>query len=396
MCEEGGHTMHSYYRPTWAEISLDALHYNLVRFQEVLPDEVAIMAVVKANAYGHGAVEVAKQAISSGAQYIAVAFLDEALELRNAGITAPILILGYIPPEAVEVAVQHDITLTVFQVETIDALCKIKRNHKPFKVHIKIDTGMGRLGMRYEDAIPFIEKVLQLDGIEIEGVYTHFACADEEDKTYTLDQYQHFKEIVDYFKQKNITFSKIHTGNSAIAIDLPKYTYNMVRLGISMYGLYPSPEINHYKIDLKPVMSLKTKVVYSKVLPPGSGISYGTKYFTQADEQIATLPIGYADGFSRMLGGTVDALIRGKRVPIVGTICMDQCMINVTGLDHVKSGEEVVLFGKQGNEQILVEELAEQLDTINYEIVCMISHRVPSVYVKNGRTVSVQNGLHLK
>ncbi|MFS1511346.1 alanine racemase [Chengkuizengella sp. SCS-71B] len=387
--------MDSYYRPTWAEISLDALHYNLTRFQEILPNHMEIMAVVKANAYGHGAVEVAKQAILSGAQYIAVAFLDEALELRNSGITAPILILGYIPPEAVELAIQHDITLTVFQDETIDALSKIKRDSKPYKVHIKIDTGMGRLGVRYENAIPFIEKVLQLDGVEVEGVYTHFANADEEDKTYTLKQYQHFKEIVDYFKQKNINFLKIHTGNSAIAIDLPEYSYNMVRLGISMYGLYPSTEINHHKIDLKPVMSLKTKIIYSKVLPPESGISYGTKYFTKEEEQIATLPIGYADGYSRMLSGKVDALIRGKRVPVVGTICMDQCMMNITGLDDVKSGEEVVLFGKQGDEQILVEELAEKLDTINYEIVCMISHRVPNVYVQNGRIVMVHNGLRL-
>ncbi|NDI34676.1 alanine racemase [Chengkuizengella sediminis] len=386
--------MDSYYRPTWAEISLDALHYNLTRFQEILPNHMGIMAVVKANAYGHGAVEVAKQAILSGAQYIAVAFLDEALELRNSGITAPILILGYIPPEAVELAIQHDITLTVFQDETVEALCKI-RNHEPIKVHIKIDTGMGRLGVRYENAIPFIEKVLQLDGVEIEGVYTHFANADEEDKTYTLEQYQLFKGIVDYFKQKNITFSIIHTGNSAIAIDLPEYSYNMVRLGISMYGLYPSTEINHHKVDLKPVMSLKTKIVHSKVLPSGSGISYGTRYFTKNDEQIATLPIGYADGYSRMLSGKVDALIRGRRVPVVGTICMDQCMINITGLDNVKLGEEVVLFGKQGNEQILVEELADQLDTINYEIVCMISHRVPNVYVQNGRTVMVHNGLRL-
>ncbi|MDP5276322.1 alanine racemase [Chengkuizengella axinellae] len=388
--------MDSYYRPTWAEISLDALHHNLIRFQEFLPHQMEIMAVIKANAYGHGAVEVAKQAISSGAGYLAVAFLDEALELRSAGITAPILVLGYIPSDAIHLAIEHNITLTVFQDEMIDALSKIKKD-KPVKVHIKIDTGMGRLGVRYEnDAIPFIKKVLKLDDvIEIEGIYTHFANADEEDKTYTLDQYKHFKSIVDYFEDKNIHFSKIHTGNSATAIDLPDCSYNMVRLGISMYGIYPSAEVDHQQIDLKPVMSLKTKVVMSKVLPPHSGISYGTKYFTKDDEQIATLPIGYADGYSRMLTGKADVLIRGRRVPVIGTICMDQCMINVTELEDVKSGEEVVLFGKQGNEQIPVEELAEQLDTINYEIVCMLSHRVPKVYVKHGEIVMVHNGLHL-
>ncbi|MFD0697783.1 alanine racemase [Paenibacillus sp. GCM10027628] len=383
--------MDAFYRPTWVEISLDALRSNIEGFQKVLPEGMKLMAVVKADAYGHGAVAVSKEAIAVGVDYLGVAFFDEALELRNAGITAPILVLGYTPPEGVEMAREQDITIAVYSREVLDALRKQAQEQKDpeqakkLKIHVKLDTGMGRLGLNTEkDAIPFIEQALALPNVVVEGLFTHYANADEIDKTYTIEQYRRFERIVDHFKKKEIEFPFIHAGNSAAAIDLPNLTYSMVRLGISMYGLYPSEEVNKQKIELKPVLSLKTGIVHLKTLPPNSGISYGTIYFTKSDEKIATLPIGYADGFSRMLSTKAEALIRGRRVPIVGRICMDQCMANVTEVPDVQAGDEVVLVGEQDGERITVEDVAGQLGTINYEFICMISHRVAKVYVRNG------------
>lgn len=253
---------------------------------------------------------------------------------------------------------------------------------------------MGRIGLHEEQtAIAFIEKALKLPGVIVEGLYTHYACADETDKSYTYEQHERFERIARHFRLKGLHFPYVHAGNSATAIDFPELSYNMVRLGISLYGLYPSVEVNRHKIDLQPVMSFKTGVVMAKMLPPNSGISYGTIYRTQGEEQIATLPVGYADGYTRMLTGRVKVLIRGRKVPVVGKICMDQCMINVTGLPDVKVGEEVVLFGQQGNERISADDLANSLGTINYEITCMVSNRVPRVYTRNGKKVKVINHL---
>ncbi|MBD0379713.1 alanine racemase [Paenibacillus sedimenti] len=383
--------MDAFYRPTWVEISLDALRSNIEGFQKVLPKGMKTMAVVKADAYGHGAVGVSKEAIAAGVDYLGVAFFDEALELRNAGITAPILVLGYTPPEGIEMARQKDVTIAVYSHEVLDALRKQVEEHKgreqekKLKIHVKLDTGMGRLGLHTEkDAIPFIEQALALPNVEVEGLFTHYANADEIDKTYTIEQFRRFERIVEYFKRKEIKFPYIHAGNSAAAIDLPNLTYSMVRLGISMYGLYPSEEVNKQKIELKPVLSLKTGIVHLKTLPPNSGVSYGTIYFTKSEEKIATLPIGYADGFSRMLSTKAEALIRGQRVPIVGRICMDQCMANVSEVPDVQAGDEVVLIGEQDGERITVEDVARLLGTINYEVTCMISHRVAKVYIRNG------------
>ncbi|NEW07102.1 alanine racemase [Paenibacillus sp. SYP-B3998] len=383
--------MDAFYRPTWVEISLDALRSNIESFQKVLPSGMRTMAVVKADAYGHGAVGVSKEAIAAGVDYLGVAFFDEALELRNAGIIAPILVLGYTPPEGLEKARQLDVTVTVYSHEVLDALQKLEqlqdqtKIRNKLKIHIKLDTGMGRLGLQTEkDAIPFIEQALRLENVEVEGLFTHYANADEADKIYTYEQYRRFERIVEHFKEKEIQFPYIHAGNSAAAIDLPNLTYSMVRLGISMYGLYPSEDVHQEKIELKPVLSLKTGIVHLKTLPPNSGVSYGTIYHTKTEEQIATLPIGYADGFSRMLSLKAEALIRGRRVPIVGRICMDQCMVNVSHVPNVLATDEVVLIGEQAGERITVEDVARQLGTVNYEVICMISHRVARVYVRNG------------
>ncbi len=382
------------YRWTRAEIDLDAIAFNLNQFREALGPRMKIMAVVKANAYGHGAVQVAMEALRCGVDYLAVAFLDEALELRRHGITAPILTLGYTPPAGVHVAKTHDITLTVFDTDVLQAAMHSHGDDgQPLRVHIKIDTGMGRLGLPVgSQAITFIDQALQMKGVFIEGLYTHYACADETDKSYTINQHQKFQAIVEHYRAQGINFPILHAGNSAAGIDTPELSFTMLRLGISMYGLYPSEQVHRARVQLRPAMSLKTSVVMAKKLPPHSGVSYGAKYKTSGQEIIATLPIGYADGYSRLHNGKAHALLRGKRVPIVGNICMDQCMVRVDE-PPVEVGDEVVLLGQQGDAQISADELAKQLGTIPYEITCMVSHRVPRVYIRDGQIITFDNPL---
>lgn len=384
--------METFYRPTWVEVSLDALRHNIRSFQQALPANVSLMAVVKADAYGHGAVKVAQEATDCGVDYIGVAFLDEGLELRRAGVTAPILVLGYTPPEGIRPAVDHDITLTVFQDELWTALDTIEGSK--LKVHVKIDTGMGRIGLQAgEEAIAYVERAIKHSTLDVEGIYTHFACADEADKSYTNAQYEKFQAMICHFQERGVQFRYVHTGNSAAGIECPELSYNMIRLGIGMYGLYPSDEVNRQRVDLEPVMSIKTKMSHIKTLPEGSGVSYGVIYHTKGEETIATLPIGYADGYSRMLSQKVHALVRGRRVPIVGRICMDQCMADVSGIENPAKDEEVVLLGRQGEEVVSAEELASLLGTVNYEVTCMVSHRVPRVYIRNGERECVVNPL---
>ncbi|MDF2934762.1 MAG: alr [Paenibacillaceae bacterium] len=386
--------MDAFYRPTWVEISLDALRHNLRSFRASLPAEMRMMAVVKADAYGHGAAQIARECMDEGASYLAVAFMDEALELRRAGIEAPILVLGYTPAEAVPLAVKYRITINVYSMDVLEALANRGPEEPSVKIHIKMDSGMGRLGLnRTEDAIAFIERALSLPGVEVEGLFTHYACADEADKGYTMDQYTKFERVVGYFREQGISFSYVHAGNTATAIDTPEISYNMVRLGIGMYGLYPSGEVDMERVKLRPVMSLKTRIVMLKSMEEGAGVSYGALYHASEGEEIATLAVGYADGFSRMLTGKAHALVRGKRVPVVGRICMDQCMISLQDVGGAEIGDEVVMFGEQDGLVLPAEELAEKLGTVNYEIVCMISHRVPRVYMEAGEVKNTVNPL---
>lgn len=383
------------YRWTRAEIDLDALTHNLTQFRSRLDPSIRLMAVVKANAYGHGAAKVAEEAVRFGVDYLAVAFLDEALELRSVGIAAPILVLGYTPPEYVEAAREQDVTLTVFDDEVLAAAATADPDARALKVHVKVDTGMGRIGLTdAPTAIAYIERALRTPGVAVEGIFTHYACADECDKTHVRGQYRRFMEVADHFQRRNIHIPYVHAGNSAAGIDTPELACNMVRLGVSMYGMYPSDEVDHAEVDLRPVMSFKTGVVMVKRVPPGTTISYGAKYVATREEgeTIATLPVGYADGFTRMLSGKAEALLRGRRVPVVGSICMDQCMIRVED-GEAEVGDEVVLFGAQGDETIPADELARKLGTINYEITCMVNRRVPRVYKKHGNIVAVDNPL---
>lgn len=387
----------TYYRATRAEISLDALAHNINEFRQQFAATMKIMASVKANAYGHGAVEIARAAVAYGVNYLGVAFLDEALQLRSSGITAPILVLGYTPIEGVPIAIEQDITLNVYDEALLDAAAQLSTKDKPLRIHVKVDSGMGRLGVRAgEEAVAFVKKAIAYEGIDVEGLFTHFAKADETNKSYTYEQYRLFHSVVEALQANGIEIPLIHSGNSATGIEFPELSYNMIRLGVSMYGMYPSDEVDTTKVALQPVMSLKTALTMVKKTEAGSGISYGTIYQTAYEEWIGTLPVGYADGYTRMLTGKTSVLVRGQRVPVVGRICMDQCMVSLHGLERVEEiaiGEEVVLMGRQGDEIITAEELAHTLGTINYEITCMVAARIPRVYIRDGIEVAIVNPL---
>lgn len=384
--------MDAYYRPTRAEISLDALRHNLGAFRQALPEKTKMMAVVKGNAYGHGAIQIAKESVLCGADYLGVALLDEAIQLRKAGITAPILVLGYCSPEGIRQAYDYDITLTIYRDDMLQWLALLPKQSKRLKVHVKMDTGMGRIGfVGVKDTVSFIEKLMALPSVEVEGLYTHFAKADEKDKSFTRQQFERLKQVADACSSRGMHLPIVHAGNSAAAIDTPEYVFDMARIGISMYGLYPSIEVDQKQIALKPVMRLVTQIVNLKQVSKGTPISYGGTYTAQFDgEWIATLPIGYADGYSRMLSGKAQVLVGGKRAQVVGRICMDQCMIRVSKQQAVLDSE-VVLFGEQGDACLHVDELARALDTINYEVISMLAARVPKVYIRNGETVAVSN-----
>ena len=389
--------MSTFYRPTWADISLDALYYNIEEVRKGLKPGTRIMASVKANAYGHGVVEIARAVERYGLDYLGVAFLDEALRLREEGIQLPILVLGFVAPEHLKLAQQHNVTIALYREDQLQAARALSIDDlAPLKVHIKLDTGMGRLGVLGIDAaIDFIKRSLQVETLDVEGVFTHYSKADEADKTYTKLQYDRFHAIEQHVRAQGWDIPIIHAANSAGSMDTPEWSGDMIRLGIAMYGLYPSEEVSK-KIKLKPVLSLKTKLVHVKQVPAEWGISYGARYYSEADEWIGTLPIGYADGFSRMLTGKAEVLIRGERVPVVGSICMDQCMVSLNKLKQYELSdlldEEVVLIGQQGSELITTNELADQLGTINYELTCMLASRVPRRYIEKDQLIAVSNG----
>jgi len=362
----------------WAEIDLGAIEHNVRQIRKITETHTQICAVVKADAYGHGAVAVARAALHAGADRLAVANISEALQLRQAGFTTPILILGYTPECQARTVVDYNITQTVFSIDTARALSEAAvATGKVSNVHIKIDTGMGRIGICPAEAGNFATVVANLPGIKIEGVFSHFAASDSSDKTFTYEQYGRFTEAVQSIKEAGISIPIRHIANSAAILDLPHMHLDMVRAGIILYGLWPSNEVEK-KIQLKPAMKLKTQVAFVKELPANASISYGRTYFTPKASRIATLPVGYADGWSRLLANKASVFMEGRRAPLVGRVCMDQCMIDITHIPRVITGDEVVLFG---NEDLPVEEIAEWMGTINYEIICMIGKRVPRVYV---------------
>jgi len=381
-------------RPTRAEINLDNLEHNLREIRRAAARKAQICAVVKADGYGHGALEVARTALSCGASYLAVALLDEALQLRQAGIKAPILILGFTPDEQFDKIVEYDITQTVYNIESARKLSlEAKKQGKKAKIHIKLDTGMSRIGFQAEPSgLDDIKKLFSMENIEVEGMFTHFSKADEKDKTFTQEQFKKFMETAESLAKGGFRIPIKHAANSAAIMELPHTHLDMVRPGIIMYGLYPSDEVDRSRIDLKPVMSLKTRVSHVKALEVGRAVSYGGTFITRRPSVIATLPVGYADGYSRLLSSKASVLIGGRRAPVVGRVCMDQCMVDVTDLEGtLEPGEDVLLFGGTGGSAVSTDEIAKIIGTINYEVVCGISKRVPRVYVRDGRIIKIKN-----
>ncbi|SHJ86126.1 alanine racemase [Tepidibacter formicigenes] len=372
-------------RPTWAEINIDNLKENYRNIKKLLKEDTKICGVVKANGYGHGSIQVAKALIEEGVDYLAVATLEEALELRSDNIKKPILCLGYIQEGDFKLVLNNDIDVTIYSYESAEKLNNLaKENDNIVNIHIKLDTGMSRLGFQIEDkTVDYIEKIYNLSNINMVGIYSHFAMADEKDKTFTHMQFEKFEYITKKLEDRGIKIPIKHICNSAGIIDYPDYHLDMVRSGIILYGHYPSDEVKKELLPLKPIMTLKTKVSHVKILEPERGISYGQKYKTENYTKIATIPIGYADGFTRMLGENANVKIKNELVPVVGRICMDQCMIKVDDLD-VNIGDEVKIFGEDSD--IKIERFADALNTINYEVLCMISRRVPRIYLE-GNTV---------
>ncbi len=382
-------------RSAWVEIDLDNLANNIQEVRRLTKPGVKIAAVIKANGYGHGAVKIAPILLENGAEVIAVAILDEAIELREAGFKVPIFVLGYTDPSRASEIIEYDIEQTVFSIDLAKALSDeaIKQGKKA-KVHIKIDTGMGRIGFLPNHlVIDKIKEIISLPSIVFEGLFTHFASADESDKAYTIQQFEKFERVLYQLEKEGIKPNVRHVANSATIIDLPTMHLDMVRPGIMLYGLLPSREVILQNVNLKQVMTLKTKITNVKEISKGDSVGYSRKFVARGKTVIASLPIGYADGLFRSLSNIAEALVHGKRVPVVGKICMDQCMIDVTGIDDVKVGDEVVLFGSQGEEMIHIDELADAIGTINYEIVCAINRRVPRVYIKDGKIVDYVNYL---
>ena len=381
-------------RPVWAEIDLDNIAFNMKNIKKLVKDK-EVIAVIKADAYGHGAVEVAKVLSENGASRFAVAIITEAIELREHGIKLPIMILGYTPIEYAEDLIKYDIEQTVYNLEYAKQLSDIAlKMGKRAKIHIALDTGMGRIGfMPYDNSLEEVLKISALDGIEIVGIFTHFSTADEEDKEYTKYQFDKIQNFIKKLSDKGVNIPLKHVSNSGAIIDLPETYLDAVRAGIILYGYYPSDEVKKKNLSIKPALTLKTKVAHIKKMEKDMYVSYGRTFKTERDSIIATLPIGYADGYSRLLSGKAKVIINGKFANVVGRICMDQCMIDVTDIGEVKVGDEVILLGEENELKFNADDMANLIGTINYDVLCMIKHRVPRVYKKNNEIIEIKNYL---
>ena len=367
-------------RPTVAEVDLAAIAANVQEVRKkVAPAQV--MAVVKADAYGHGAVPVARVALRSGASRLAVALVEEALELREAEIRTPILVFGGVFLDDANLFAKYDLEATVYTEQALAALGQAGRElGKPVSVHVKVDTGMGRVGVAWDEAPEFVEKVLKTEGVALTGLYTHFATSDEADKRYAHLQLRRFQKILERLESGGVRVPLVHAANSGAILDLPEATFDAVRPGVMLYGYYPSPETSE-SVPLKPAMTFRTQVLYVKRVEPGTSVSYGRKYVAKRRTKIATLPVGYADGYNRLLSNQGEVLIRGRIYPVVGRVCMDQILVDLGPDSPVQPGDEVVLFGRRGDQEVSVYSICEKLHTIPYEVTCWVSKRVPRVYV---------------
>lgn len=372
-----------------AIVDLDAIASNIKNIRAKVDKNSGIIGIIKADAYGHGSVETAKVLLDNGADWLAVAVVDEGLNLRKNGITAPILLLGYTPELRLNDVINNGFIQTVYSYDTAKKLSDAASAlGKKAVIHIKIDTGMGRIGYRVnEESADEIVKISKLPNIDVNGMFTHFSTADEADKAYTLEQYNKFVKMNDMLEKRGLHIPVKHAANSAAIMDFDNMMFNMVRPGIILYGAYPSDEVKKENLSLSPAMSIKTHVSYVKDVNEGDSISYGRKYTAPSKRRIATIPVGYADGFIRAYSKGGKVLVRGEYAPIVGRICMDQFMVDVTDIDGVEVNDEVVLMGRQGDKEITADFIASVLDTINYEVFCTLSKRVPRQYIQNGKIV---------
>ena len=379
-------------RPAWAEIDLDAIAYNTRNIKKLIGDK-DLIAVVKANCYGHGVIDLIPTLLENGASRFAVAMISEALEIRDNKITAPVMILGFTPLYLGEELINNNIEQTVYDLDYAKELSKIALTlNKKAKIHIAIDTGMGRIGfLPNEKSIDNITEICSLEGIEVIGIFTHFSTSDEKDKEYSHDQFTKMLSVMDTLKKRGIDIPLKHVANSGAIIDLPDTYLDAVRAGIILYGYYPSDEIDKNNLALKPALTLKATITNVKTLEKDMYVSYGRTFKTSNETIVATIPVGYADGYLRKLAENGKVIIKGEFAPIIGRICMDQFMIDVTNIPDVKIGDEVILLGEKNDLKYNADDMAKKLDTINYEVTCMLKSRLPRVYIKDKHIINVKN-----
>ncbi len=388
--------MTKYYR-VYADIDLDIISDNVDALMKLTPEGTGAVAVVKADGYGHGDVAVAKAVYSKVCMY-AVATLDEAVNLRENGIDKPILILGFVNVDEYETLLRNEVTATVFDYETAAELDEVAgRLGKKALCHIKVDTGMRRIGLEPDKSgVEIVKNIKKLGNLDVQGIFTHFATSDEADKSKSERQLHKFNSFVDMLKNEGITFQYVHCANSAAVIDMPDTYKDMVRLGIAMYGMYPSTEVDMERVQLKPALKLMSHVTYVKEVPEGEEVSYGGTFVTKRPSVIATVAVGYGDGYPRALSSKGYVLINGKKAPIIGRVCMDQMMVDVTDIEGVGRDSLVTLIGRDGDEEITVEEIAALAGTFNYEFVCNLNKRIPRNYYKSGRYIGSHDYFHVK
>ncbi len=391
--------MVDFLRRTWAQVDIDAIKHNFKEIRKTVGDQTEIMCVIKADGYGHGAVFLGQYYEKLGADRFAVSNIEEAMQLRENGITKPILILGFTPAEMAGELAEHQITQAVLSADYAKELseCAVK-NGVEVSVHIKLDTGMSRIGFMYQDiqrdssSLQQIEEVCRLPGLNVEGIFTHFAVSDEAEdgKEATGHQLECFRNAVVHLQARGIQFRTVHCANSGAIIDYPLAKFDCVRAGIILYGLSPSGKLKG-KMDLQQAMQIKSVIAQIKTVEPQTAVSYGRTYITDQPTRIATVPIGYADGYTRSLSGKAYMTVNGKKAPVIGRVCMDQVMIDITNIDGVKTGDEVTVIGNGENNTISFDEIAEMTGTINYELVCLVGKRVPRVYMRHGKNVGIMD-----
>ena len=376
---------------TWAEVDLDAIAHNMREIRRITDPKAQIMAVIKADGYGHGFLEVTKTLLENGADRLAVAIPQEGKQLRKRGIDVPVLILSATMEDDIDEIIDLDLITNVFSYEFAEVISKAaQKKKKTANVHIKLDTGMSRIGFvisdNNEEVINEILRISKLPYINIEGLFSHFSTSDEKDDTYTRLQFKRFMAVADELKARGLDIPIKHICNSAGVMMYPEMHLDMVRPGVILYGMYPSDEVDKSKLDLIPAMTLKSRISYVKEVESGRGVSYGKEYITDRTTKIATVPIGYADGYLRKIAKHGKMIVHGVKVPIIGRICMDQCMIDVTDVHNIERGDEVIIFGREG---VTIDDVAKWCETINYEISCTISKRIPRIYTKDGKAVKV-------